>query len=29
VAEVLDVGDTATVTAELIDFAHKDHKALE
>jgi hypothetical protein len=29
VAEALDVGDTATVTVELIDFARKDGTALE
>jgi hypothetical protein len=29
VAEALDVGDTATVTVELIDFAHQDGKALD
>lgn len=28
VAEALDVGDTATVTVELIDFTQKDGKAL-
>jgi Domain of unknown function (DUF1905) len=28
VAEALDVGDTATVTVELIDFARQDGKAL-